>query len=156
MFANPPTTDDIGLPVVQDGLDRAPRRERSSRFQKALERRHHEQPTINRSRVEPRPVGGAQEVRAEFAKIYYDLALSANPIAFNALKQITTVDHITFGTDYPFSGSLGLDLDIQSFESIKSALPQDDQRKIEFGNASTCFRDFAALWPARRPTQPPI
>jgi hypothetical protein len=22
MFANPPTTDDIGLPVVQDGLDR--------------------------------------------------------------------------------------------------------------------------------------
>ena len=53
--------------------------------------------------IQPRPVGGAEEVRAEFAKIYYDRVLSADPIAFNALQQITTLDHITFGTDYPFS-----------------------------------------------------
>jgi predicted TIM-barrel fold metal-dependent hydrolase len=89
--------------------------------------------------IEPRPAGGAEEVRIQFAKIYYDLALSANPIAFNALQQITTLDHITFGTDYPFSGNLGLDLNIQSFESIKAALPQDDQRKIESGNALNLF-----------------
>ena len=92
--------------------------------------------------IEPRPGGGAEEVRAELAKIYYDLALSANPIAFNALQQITTLDHITFGTDYPFSGSLGLDLHLQSFEAIKAALPQDDQRKIESGNALNLFPKF--------------
>jgi len=89
--------------------------------------------------IEPRPQGGAEEVRAQLAKIYYDLALSANPIAFNALQQITTLDHITFGTDYPFSGQLGLDLNIRSFEALKAALPQDDQRKIESGNALDLF-----------------
>jgi predicted TIM-barrel fold metal-dependent hydrolase len=97
--------------------------------------------------IEPRPAGGAQEVRAQLAKIYYDLALSANPTAFNALQQITTLDHITFGTDYPFSGALGLDQHVQSFESIKAALPEDDQRKIESGNALNLFprlRNFLA------------
>jgi predicted TIM-barrel fold metal-dependent hydrolase len=89
--------------------------------------------------IEPRPAGGAEEVRAELAKIYYDLALSANLIALNALQQITTLDHITFGTDYPFSGVLGLDLQIKSFASIKAAMREDDQRKIESGNALNLF-----------------
>jgi predicted TIM-barrel fold metal-dependent hydrolase len=89
--------------------------------------------------IDPRPAGGAEEVRAQLAKIYYDLALSANPIAFNALRQITTLDHITFGTDYPFSGALGLDLQIKSFDAIKATLSEDDQRKIESGNALSLF-----------------
>jgi hypothetical protein len=89
--------------------------------------------------IEPRPVGGAEEVRSQFAKIYYDLALSANPAAVNALREITTLDHITFGTDYPFSGSLGLDLNVRSFEAIKATLPLEDQRKLEFGNALNLF-----------------
>jgi 6-methylsalicylate decarboxylase len=89
--------------------------------------------------IEPRPEGGAVEVRSQFAKIYYDLALSANPTAVNALREITTLDHVTFGTDYPFSGNLGLDLNIRSFDAIKATLPQADQHKLEFGNALNLF-----------------
>ncbi len=89
--------------------------------------------------IEPRPAGGAEEVRAQLARIYYDLALSANPTALGALREITTLDHITFGTDYPFSGSLGLDRHVQSFEAVKAALPEADQDKIESGNALDLF-----------------
>ncbi len=89
--------------------------------------------------IEPRPAGGAEEVRAQFAKIYYDLALSANPTALGALREITTLDHVTFGTDYPFSGSLGLDRHVQSFEAIKATLPPEDQTRIESGTALDLF-----------------
>jgi predicted TIM-barrel fold metal-dependent hydrolase len=85
--------------------------------------------------IKPRPEGGGEEVRAQFARIYYDLALSANPVAFNALREITTLDHITFGTDYPFSGNLGLDLNIESFDALSAGLSREDKGRIEAANA---------------------
>jgi predicted TIM-barrel fold metal-dependent hydrolase len=40
--------------------------------------------------------------RAAAAKFFYDIAQSSNPVATTALRSIVPVDHIVFGTDYPF------------------------------------------------------
>jgi len=95
--------------------------------------------------IKPRPAGGADEVRTQFAKIFYDLALSANATALGALREITTLDHLTFGTDYPFSGASGLDLSIRSFETITAALPEEDRRRLESGNALDLFPRLRAF-----------
>jgi predicted TIM-barrel fold metal-dependent hydrolase len=93
---------------------------------------------------EPRPAGGAEEVTAQLAAIYYDLALAANPIAFNALRGITAIDHITFGTDYPFSGP-GLARHFAGFEAIKQGLSEIDQAKVERLNALQLFPRLRAF-----------
>jgi 6-methylsalicylate decarboxylase len=89
--------------------------------------------------INPRPAGGADEVWEQLAAIYYDLALSANPLAFNALREITSVEHITFGSDYPFSGNLGLDRQFAGFDGIMTALTADDRAKVEYLNALQLF-----------------
>lgn len=36
------------------------------------------------------------------SKFYYELAQASNPVATTALRQVIPVNHILFGTDYPF------------------------------------------------------
>jgi predicted TIM-barrel fold metal-dependent hydrolase len=43
-----------------------------------------------------------QGFRTAVAKFYYDVAQSSNGVATGALRQVIPVDHIVFGTDYPF------------------------------------------------------
>lgn len=40
--------------------------------------------------------------RATAAKFYYDVAQASNPAATSALRRVVPVDHIVFGTDFPF------------------------------------------------------
>lgn len=40
--------------------------------------------------------------RATVARFFYDIAQSTNPVATTALRSLVPVDHIVFGTDYPF------------------------------------------------------
>jgi predicted TIM-barrel fold metal-dependent hydrolase len=40
--------------------------------------------------------------RAAAARFFYDIAQSANPVSTTALRSVVPVDHIVFGTDYPF------------------------------------------------------
>jgi len=40
--------------------------------------------------------------RAAAAKFFYDIAQASNPTATTALRSVVPVDHIVFGTDYPF------------------------------------------------------
>src|SRR5258708_1450543 len=89
--------------------------------------------------INPRPAGGADEVRAALAAIYYDLALASNPLAFNALRQITSIEHITLGTDYPFSANVGLERNFAGFEEIMTTLTADDRAKVESLNALQLF-----------------
>jgi 6-methylsalicylate decarboxylase len=96
---------------------------------------------------QPRPEGGADEVKAQLAAIYYDLALAADPIAFNALREITSIDHITFGTDYPFVGR-GLARQFAGFEIIKQTLSEIDQAKVERLNALQLFPRLRAFFQA--------
>ncbi|MGE4336072.1 MAG: amidohydrolase family protein [Pigmentiphaga sp.] len=41
-------------------------------------------------------------MRAELARCYFDTALSANEVTFSAMRAISGVDNLLFGTDYPF------------------------------------------------------
>jgi predicted TIM-barrel fold metal-dependent hydrolase len=40
--------------------------------------------------------------RAAASKFFYDIAQASNPVATTALRSVVPVDHIVFGTDYPF------------------------------------------------------
>jgi len=95
--------------------------------------------------VDPRPEGGADEVHAQLAAIYYDLALSANPVAFDALRQIAPIDHITFGTDYPYSGRGRLQQQFDGFEILKQSLSELDRSKVERLNALQLFPRLSAV-----------
>jgi predicted TIM-barrel fold metal-dependent hydrolase len=40
--------------------------------------------------------------RAAASKFFYDIAQASNPVATTALRSVVPVNHIVFGTDYPF------------------------------------------------------
>jgi predicted TIM-barrel fold metal-dependent hydrolase len=40
--------------------------------------------------------------RAAAAKFFYDIAQASNPVATAALRKVIPVNHVVFGTDYPF------------------------------------------------------
>jgi predicted TIM-barrel fold metal-dependent hydrolase len=40
--------------------------------------------------------------RAAAARFFYDIAQASNPVATTALRSVVPVNHIVFGTDYPF------------------------------------------------------
>lgn len=53
--------------------------------------------------LNPRPAGGAEEVRRVLQSLYFDLAGSANDAALQSLRWITSTSHIVFGSDFPFT-----------------------------------------------------
>jgi predicted TIM-barrel fold metal-dependent hydrolase len=89
--------------------------------------------------VSPRPKGGAAEVMAEVRRLYFDMALSANPITLNALLQLTEPSHIMFGTDYPFAPPPAIAGNTRSFDHLMSGLSLEQQRMINYGNAHVLF-----------------
>jgi len=52
--------------------------------------------------IEPRPASEA-EVFESLRGLYYDLALSSHPSALTALRNIAPLEHILFGSDWPFA-----------------------------------------------------
>lgn len=48
--------------------------------------------------------------RAEVARLHFDTATAANPIALGALRAVVSMDHIMFGSDFPY-GRIGTNLD---------------------------------------------
>lgn len=44
--------------------------------------------------------------RASIARFWYDIAQSSNPVTTQALRSVVPMEHIVFGTDYPFRSSL--------------------------------------------------
>ena len=89
--------------------------------------------------VSPRPHGGAAEVMAEVRRLFFDLALSANPITLNALLQLTEPSHIMFGTDYPFAPAPAIDGNTAAFDRLMTTLSPEQQRMINTENARSLF-----------------
>jgi predicted TIM-barrel fold metal-dependent hydrolase len=89
--------------------------------------------------LHPRPQGGAAEVIEEVGKLYFDLALSASPLNFQALMQITSVSHILFGSDYPFATPPAIALNTSRYEAILAGLSDEHRRMIEYRNAGDLF-----------------
>ncbi len=89
--------------------------------------------------ISPRPQNGAVEVLEEVRRLYFDLALAANPITLNALLHITDISHILFGTDFPFAPPPAVDGNTASFAKLMDGLSADQRRMVEYKNAMTLF-----------------
>jgi predicted TIM-barrel fold metal-dependent hydrolase len=89
--------------------------------------------------VHPRPLGGGAEVLEEVRKLYFDLALSATPLNFQALLEITSASHILFGSDYPFAPPPAIAANTSRYEAILAGLSPEHRIMIEHRNAADLF-----------------
>ncbi len=75
----------------------------------------------------------------ELKKLYYETANAYHLPAYAALRSFVPVEHILFGTDFPYVTSA------DNRDGLHAAEPDDDVRmKIERSNALTLFPRFAA------------
>ncbi len=95
--------------------------------------------------LSPRPQGGSAEVIEQVRKLYFDLALAASPVNFQALLQITDASHILYGTDYPFAAPPVLSANNASYEAILAGLSPEHRRMIEYRNAAELFPRLSAF-----------
>jgi len=90
------------------------------------------------SRVDPGlrehvPDGLPQVLRS----LYFDCALSANPVHFAALRTLVDDTQILFGTDYPFGPKRQMAETVNGLDSLN--LPADTMASIEAANALRLF-----------------
>jgi predicted TIM-barrel fold metal-dependent hydrolase len=95
--------------------------------------------------LSPRPQGGSAEVIEQVRKLYFDLALAASPLNFQALMQITDASHILYGTDYPFATPPALSANNASYEAILAGLSAEHRSMIDYKNAAELFPRLSAF-----------
>ena len=88
-----------------------------------------------------------QGVLHELGKMYFDVVSVTNPGGFSALRQLTGMSHLLFGSDYPF-----LQAATTAGELAALSLDTDAVAAIEYGNALALFPKLAS--PARKPLAP--
>ena len=86
-----------------------------------------------------RPAGGEAAMMAEMRRFYYDLALSATPLNFEALRRLTDVSHILFGSDFPFAGPAGVDANTAAFDELMTSISRNQRAMVERENALSLF-----------------
>lgn len=92
--------------------------------------------------INPRPASEA-EVFETLERLYYDVALSAHPVAFAGLRRLAPLTQVLFGSDWPFTPEFGVARNIQQL--TKSGLSDADLRLIARENAERVFPRLAAL-----------
>lgn len=92
--------------------------------------------------IEPRPAS-EQEVFETLERLYYDLALSAHPVPFAALRRIAPVTQILFGSDWPFTPEIGVARNMHYLSTAD--LTESDASAIARGNAERVFPRLATL-----------
>lgn len=85
-----------------------------------------------------RPVGGADEVRRVLAALYYDLAGSASDGAIERLRRLTSLTHVLFGSDFPFTPAAGIAANVAAFRSL-GGLTALEHEGMARGNALRLF-----------------
>lgn len=95
--------------------------------------------------VHPRPEGGGAEVAEDVRRLYFDLALSATPLTFQALLKITSISHILFGTDFPFATPPAISGNTKGFDAILAGLSEQERRMVAYGNAASLFPRLKAF-----------
>jgi 6-methylsalicylate decarboxylase len=70
----------------------------------------------------------------ELARLYYDVALSANHFAFDPLRRLAGMGHIVFGSDFPHAGEPTLAATASGIRNL--GLSESDMRSIESTNAA--------------------
>ncbi|MDM0075467.1 amidohydrolase family protein [Variovorax sp. J2P1-59] len=89
-----------------------------------------------------RPAGGAAEVNRVLASLYYDLAGSASDAAIERLRRLTSMTHILFGSDFPFTPAAGIEANVESFRTL-TGLTKSEHEAIAKGNAIQLFPRLA-------------
>jgi predicted TIM-barrel fold metal-dependent hydrolase len=81
-------------------------------------------------------------VMLTFKRLYYDTALSVNPISFGALMQLVTPRSVLLGTDFPFVPEPGMKATIAGLRQL--GLDEAAVRAIEGENAAALFPRLGA------------
>jgi 6-methylsalicylate decarboxylase len=92
--------------------------------------------------IEPRPASEA-EVFETLERLYYDIALSAHPIPFAALRRIAPITQILFGSDWPFTPEAGVARNLRQLS--QNGLTEPEARAIARDNAERVFPRLAQL-----------
>lgn len=93
--------------------------------------------------INPRPAS-EDEVFATLERLYYDVALSAHPIALAGLRRIAPIAQILFGSDWPFTPEFGVARNIHQLTDLAQLTP-DEAKAIARENAERIFPRLAAL-----------
>jgi 6-methylsalicylate decarboxylase len=91
--------------------------------------------------IEPRPAS-EQEVFETLERLYYDVALSAHPVPFAALRRIAPITQILFGSDWPFSPEPVVARNIHQLGEA-NGLSEAEARAIARENAERVFPRLA-------------
>jgi predicted TIM-barrel fold metal-dependent hydrolase len=91
--------------------------------------------------IEPRPTSEA-EVFETLERLYYDVALSAHPAPFAALRRIAPITQILFGSDWPFTPEPGVARNIHQLAEA-NVLSEAEARAIARDNAERVFPRLA-------------
>jgi predicted TIM-barrel fold metal-dependent hydrolase len=91
--------------------------------------------------IEPRPTSEA-EVFETLERLYYDVALSAHPVPFAALRRIAPITQILFGSDWPFTPEPGVARNIHQLAEA-NGLSEAEARAIARDNAERVFPRLA-------------
>lgn len=89
-----------------------------------------------------RPAGGADEVRRVLASLYYDLAGSASDGAIERLRRLTSLTHVLFGSDFPFTPAAGIAANVDNFRKLQG-LSAEEHEDLARGNARRLFPRLA-------------
>jgi len=91
--------------------------------------------------IEPRPASEA-EVFETLERLYYDVALSAHPVPFAALRRIAPITQILFGSDWPFTPEAGVARNVRQLAQA-NGLSEGEARAIARDNAERMFPRLA-------------
>ncbi len=92
--------------------------------------------------VEPRPASD-REVFETLSRLYYDVALSAHPTILSALRTLAPMDHILYGSDWPFTPEAAVARGIAQLLN-DNGLAEADLAALSRGNAEKLFPRLAA------------
>ena len=88
--------------------------------------------------LKQRPAGGAEEVNRVLASLYYDLAGSASNASIERLRRLTSLTHVMFGSDYPFTPPAGVTANVENFRTLDGVTAAEHEG-IAKGNALQLF-----------------
>lgn len=64
------------------------------------------------------------QAQEDFARFYYDIALSTSDAQLDGLLDFTDPSHILFGSDFPYAPQFGIDTVVQAYETFVAENPR--------------------------------
>lgn len=87
-------------------------------------------------------IPGLDNQNRDYAKLYYDTALSPAPSAMKSVREVTGVEHIMFATDWPFS-NLTFIVPGDPAPQLSESFSSDELFQVNRSNALTQFPGLA-------------